>query len=110
MFKKFKSVCGLDCASCPAYIALQTNDDKLRAKTATEWTEKYDFPFKKEMINCSGCLSTKEPHCGYCSMCPVRKCSLSKKITHCVFCKEFTECKIRQDFEKETGLNMLELK
>ena len=35
---KMLSMCGLDCAACPAFIAHQTGDQALRAKTAAEWS------------------------------------------------------------------------
>ena len=33
--------CGINCENCPAYIAYNTNDDKLREKTAKQWDLQY---------------------------------------------------------------------
>ncbi|HNQ96881.1 MAG TPA: DUF3795 domain-containing protein, partial [Treponemataceae bacterium] len=47
--------CGLDCASCGAYIATMTNDNAMREKIAGEWKVAYNFDFTPQMINCHGC-------------------------------------------------------
>jgi len=56
------AVCGLDCASCEAYIATKRNDNELRAKVAKKWSKNFKHPnLKPEDINCLGCLSSKGP-------------------------------------------------
>ncbi len=101
--------CGLDCTKCPAYVALKNNDDALRIKTAAEWTVKYHHPFTKEMINCTGCASKEEPHCGYCGMCSLRACAQVKKIARCRACGEFETCKKVKAFEQQSGLVLKDL-
>ncbi|MFA6119005.1 MAG: DUF3795 domain-containing protein [Parachlamydiales bacterium] len=109
MTEKLKSSCGLDCAMCPAFIAYQTNDDKLREQTAIEWGKNYNHPFKKEMINCAGCLSKKDPHIGHCEMCSIRNCAKIKKIKYCYKCLDFDFCDVRKDFESQSGLNIKQI-
>jgi hypothetical protein len=101
--------CGLDCVKCPAYIALKTNDDALRITTAAEWTKKYNHPFTKEMINCTGCTSKEEPHCGYCGMCAIRACAQKRSVVRCCVCKNFETCKTVKKFEQHSGLKLKDL-
>jgi hypothetical protein len=108
MADKLYGVCGLDCRQCPGYIALKTNDNFLREKTAKEWSEKFGHDFKPSDINCVGCTiaDSEGTHCGYCQICAVRNCALEKKIANCNACSDFADCKSRQDFEKQSGLNI----
>jgi len=91
------SMCGLDCSFCAAFIATQNNDDKLREKTAKEWTERYRKtkrnrpPVKSEDINCMGCLSDGPVYL-YCRQCKVRKCGFEKELKNCKDCGEY-KCK-----------------
>jgi hypothetical protein len=104
MRKKMSGCCGIPCNECPAFIALKTNDDALREKTAQEWSQRYSTSFSKEMINCSGCTNKKGPHIGHCGVCSIRNCVLKKGLKKCVSCEEFKFCETRQQFEKETQL------
>lgn len=54
--------CGLNCEECPVFIATANNDNKLRQKTAEEWSELYAEPLgdnglRLEDMNCKGCHS-----------------------------------------------------
>jgi hypothetical protein len=80
--------CGIDCAACPALIATRTNDAALRAKTAAEWSKSFGHDFKPEQVNCAGCTSDGA-HIGYCSMCDVRKCAVSRKLANCATCADY---------------------
>jgi len=92
--KKHIGICSLDCSSCAAFIATQNNDNKLREKTAKEWTERYKVdgrnrpPLKAEDINCKGCLSDG-PIYLYCRQCKIRQCGLKKGIKNCKECGEY---------------------
>lgn len=83
--------CGLDCAECPARIALIDDDDALRAKTAESWTKAFGFQFSKEMINCTGC---KEPgvKIGHCAECGLRACGQAKGVADCGACADYSGC------------------
>jgi len=99
--EKYIGMCGLDCSSCPAFIATfiatKNNNDSLREKTAKEWTERYrkdgrNRPtVKAEDINCNGCLSDG-PIYLYCRQCKIRQCGLEKKITNCRKCTNYNSC------------------
>jgi len=82
--------CGIDCAACPALIATRTDDNALRAKTATEWSKMFGHDFKPEEINCTGCLTETGPHVVYCeSMCEIRKCARGRKLASCAACADY---------------------
>ena len=91
---KHIAYCGLNCSSCDAFIATKNNNDKLREKTAKEWTERYGKgkrnrpSVKSEDINCRGCLSDG-PIYLYCRQCKIRQCGLEKGIKNCKECKDY---------------------
>jgi hypothetical protein len=93
MSKKYIAMCGLDCASCAAFIATKNNDDDLRKKTAEEWTTRYAVknkpPVKPEDINCFGCLSENKLIYKNCLICEIRKCGLGKGIKNCKKCEDY---------------------
>lgn len=86
--EKIIGSCGLNCSACPACIAYQKNDEKLRQKTAIEWQQAYDFPFKPEDINCAGCMNDGVK-IGHCDVCQVRQCAKSKDLANCGDCTDF---------------------
>jgi len=95
--EKLIAYCGLDCASCGAYLALKNNDQALREKTAAEWKIAHNFDFTPEMINCTGCKGSGV-QVGHCSQCGIRKCAAEKGVVNCGACGEFQTCKAINDF------------
>lgn len=93
------SICGLECTSCPAYIAKRTNDNALREKTAKEWSEAFKSELKPEDINCDSCITVDGVHIGYCSVCEIRKCGFKKKVENCAYCDEYICEKLEQWFK-----------
>ena len=84
--------CGLDCMMCDGCRATLNNDDDLRRKVAAEWSKLNDTEILPEMINCTGCR-TEGPKTVYCeSMCPIRKCAMSKGYRTCAECSEKSDC------------------
>lgn len=90
--KDFIAYCGLDCENCEARLATIYNDDALRKKVAKEWTELNQVEITPEMINCEGCRleGVKTPFCN--ALCPIRKCSISKKMDTCGSCDKLNDC------------------
>lgn len=94
MTEKYIAMCGLNCASCAAFIATENNDDALREKTAREWSERYRKdgrnrpPVKPKNINCNGCLSAG-PIYLYCRQCKIRRCGFGKGIKNCKECDSY---------------------
>ncbi|MDE6605446.1 MAG: DUF3795 domain-containing protein [Clostridia bacterium] len=90
---KLIAYCGLDCERCEARTATLNNDNQLREKVAKLWTELNGVEITAEMINCVGCRvdGVKTPFCN--SLCPIRKCALSKSLKTCGDCSELQNCK-----------------
>jgi hypothetical protein len=86
---KMLGMCGLDCATCPAFTAYKTNDQALRIKTAEEWSKQFNVQMPPEAVNCVGCLKTKGPQIGHCAECEIRNCGTAKKVKNCGLCKDY---------------------
>ncbi len=82
------SYCGLECTTCPAFVARLNDDDELRIKTASEWSKQFNREMSKDSIDCAGCLSDG-PHGPYCGMCDIRTCGLEKGIENCAHCADY---------------------
>lgn len=90
--KKLIAYCGLDCEKCEARTATLNNDNALREKVAKLWSELNGVEITPEMINCEGCRTdgVKTPFCD--SLCPIRKCALTKKHETCGHCDKLDNC------------------
>ena len=91
--------CGLVCTDCGAYIATQKDDDEMRKDIATEWTAKYNVPFKPEDINCDGCLPRTVKTIGHLNICPVRKCGQERGVVNCAYCEDYACEELGKYFE-----------
>ncbi len=91
--------CGINCSKCPAYSATINNDEEAKIKLAAEWSKQFNFDMKPEMVNCYGCLDEDKPKLGYCQMCEIRKCAVSKKVDNCAHCQDYA-CKALSDFHQ----------
>jgi len=81
--------CGINCATCDAYIAAKNDDDKKRKETAESWSKMYQSEIKAEDINCIGCTSGEEPLFNHCHVCEMRKCGLEKGVVNCAHCSDY---------------------
>ena len=89
---RFIAYCGLDCEKCEARIATINDDDNLRRKVASEWSELNHVEITPEMINCTGCR-LDGPKTVYCdSLCPIKKCASSKGYETCGSCPDMEGC------------------
>ena len=90
--KDFIAYCGLDCAACEARIATVNDDQALREKVATLWSELNGVEITPEMIHCAGCRidGVKTPYCD--SLCPIRQCALGRQVETCGECDEMERC------------------
>ena len=86
--EKMIAFCGIVCSECPAFIATQNDDDKLREKTAKKWSSD-KYPIKTEDINCDGCPVVGKRKMGFIASCCVRKCGLEKGVKNCAYCDEY---------------------
>lgn len=90
--KDFIAYCGLDCESCEARLATVHNDDALRQKVAGLWSELNGVEITPDMIRCTGCRidGVKTPYCD--SLCPIRRCAMSRGMATCGSCGEMNTC------------------
>ncbi len=93
------SFCGINCLSCPAYIAKKTDDNDLRIKTAKKWSS-IGFEITPEQVNCDGCKSNEGTLLLHCNDCTVRNCALPKNITTCAECPDYS-CEKLENLWKE---------
>lgn len=84
--------CGLDCGKCDAFLATVNDDQALREKTASLWSELNHVPISPEQINCDGCraVGRKTVFCD--SLCEIRKCAVKKSAVTCGDCSEMEAC------------------
>lgn len=93
--------CGLNCETCPIFVATVNDDDPLRQKTLEEWSKLYGAYIGKQLelddINCTGCLSNDRVFVG-CSNCSIRKCCQEKKFVTCASCNDYDTCEMLNGF------------
>ncbi|MHA1960021.1 MAG: DUF3795 domain-containing protein [Candidatus Thorarchaeota archaeon] len=102
MSVKMIAYCGLDCAECPAHIAMKTDDDLLREQTVEKWNSP-EFPVSVEDLNCTGCRSTNGPHFRWCGECPLRACGSERGLETCANCSDFPCDKVIASGEENLG-------
>ncbi|MHB8084860.1 MAG: DUF3795 domain-containing protein [Dehalococcoidia bacterium] len=90
--------CGLQCFKCPAYLATQTDDNKLRADCAQLWSKWAKITIKPEQINCDGCKAGGRLFF-FCNACAVKKCAIGKGLDTCALCSDYV-CEKLQDLMK----------
>jgi len=85
--------CGADCQQCELYKATRENDLEVKARFANNWKKAFGVTIAAEDVACDGCRSDTGRlgyHCS--SVCDVRKCGLSRKVTSCAVCEDFPSC------------------
>lgn len=84
--------CGLDCEKCDARLATVHDDNALREKTATLWSELNQVPIAPEMISCMGCR-TEGVKTVFCEqLCQIRRCAAEKGLEACADCPQSAAC------------------
>ena len=82
--------CGLDCSSCPAYIATQNNDLEGLQRTAETWARELKLPITPEDCICNGCQPREGARLGgYCNECPIRACGIKNGYPNCAYCPDY---------------------
>jgi len=98
--ERITAFCGIDCASCKAFIATRENDDVKRREIAAEWSKAFGLEIKPEEVNCDGCLTKKGRHINYCNVCEIRQCGMKKAIENCAYCTDYA-CEKLQKFHEQ---------
>ena len=91
--KQLIACCGIDCENCDARIATVANDEKLREKTAQQWSAMFNAPIIAVSINCMGCR-TDGAKFAHCDVCEMRKCVQTKGFNTCGDCEELDTCNL----------------
>ncbi|UCE10117.1 MAG: DUF3795 domain-containing protein [Candidatus Thorarchaeota archaeon] len=98
MSAKLIAYCGLDCAECPARIALETDDNSIREQTVDKWNSP-EFPVSVDDVNCTYCTSPDGPHFKWCADCPLRSCGSERGVETCAHCGDFPCDKVHSSGE-----------
>lgn len=92
--EKMYGMCGMECSTCPTFIATVKNDDTERVKVAAMWSKMFNAEIKPADINCDGCLSGSDRIFGHCKTCTVRLCGTDKKTGTCAGCDSYSCTKL----------------
>jgi hypothetical protein len=95
--KDLIAYCGINCKECGAYQARKNNDDKLREKTAKNWSKRYHTELKPSDIDCDGCTSKGTIFFAHCYECGIRNCGIEKGVENCAHCPDF-KCEMLKNF------------
>ncbi|HEX7491473.1 MAG TPA: DUF3795 domain-containing protein [Candidatus Limnocylindrales bacterium] len=80
--------CGLDCAACPAFHAVERLTVGERQAVADKWNGEFGGTHTLADIDCLGCTHEGR-HAPYCSECEIRKCGAEKAVATCAECSDF---------------------
>jgi hypothetical protein len=84
--------CGLVCTSCEGYLATQANDEAWKEQLAAKARIDYGITdATTATVTCDGCKSQARLG-GYCQVCKIRACGVSRGIENCGACTEFETC------------------
>ena len=79
--------CGHECEDCKVFIATRNNDIKALKLFAEQLTAQTGKDVRPEDLACEGCLSEGR-RLGFCAVCQIRSCALSKGYASCAECEE----------------------
>jgi hypothetical protein len=105
--------CGVNCSTCPAYVATKKNQAIVRIKIAELWSDK-ENKYEACEITCKGCHEPWGKKFRHCAECQVRDCARKKSYTTCAECPEYPCSKLNDLLqtldEKISRINLDELK
>jgi hypothetical protein len=86
--------CGLNCQTCPIYLATRTADENEQAQMRNEIArlcrEHYGVNYSPEDISdCDGCFADTGRLFVGCRDCPIRKCALERGVKTCADCGQY---------------------
>ncbi len=101
------SYCGLDCETCPIYVATREQDKdrqmRMRTEIAEMCTKHYGVTYEAKDINdCNGCRGGGRLFFG-CDGCRSRNCAIARGIDNCAHCKEYVCSELEAFFVKDPG-------
>ncbi len=81
--------CGLDCDSCPAYLATQRGDTDALEEVAARWGAETGMKIAVDSIRCDGCRSGSGRINAFCAVCEIRDCASGRGFGTCGECGEY---------------------
>ncbi len=105
--------CGVNCSTCPAYVATQKDQEIVRIKIAELWSDK-ENKYDACEITCKGCHEPWGKKFRHCAECQVRACARKKLYATCAECSEYPCSKLNDLLqtldEKIARINLDELR
>jgi hypothetical protein len=99
--ERMTAVCGLDCATCEAYLAAQADDEAAKERVAAKWREEYKAPgIDPSYVTCDGCLTFEGRLGGHCYECELRACGVERGVPNCGNCPDYDSCEKLAEFIK----------
>jgi hypothetical protein len=93
------AACGIDCLTCPAFIATKKNDAEEKKEIAVLWSTE-SLVFEPEDIHCDGCGSLSGKIMDFCRVCDVRRCSMALNLRTCAGCEGYPCDKLNRVWER----------
>ncbi|MBI9058868.1 MAG: DUF3795 domain-containing protein [Labilibaculum sp.] len=101
--------CGINCSTCPAYVATQKGQENVRIRIAKLWSDK-DYQYDACEITCKGCHEPWGKKFRHCQECQVRACAREKLYDTCAECADYPCNKLEDLFQtldkKITRINL----
>lgn len=80
--------CGVNCSTCPAFVATQKKQEQVRIRIAKLWSDE-DHQYKACEITCKGCHEPWGKKFRHCQECEVRECARQKLFDTCAECNQY---------------------
>lgn len=84
---RLTAYCGINCGTCPLYLATVNGDEKLKAEVAEKWGKIYKRTLKIDEMKCKGCKSDLK--FGACRKCDISTCNKNKGTNTCSECEVY---------------------
>lgn len=86
--------CGLECHTCPIYLATREKDDEkkheMRIEIAQQIKKHYGQDCKAEDVtDCDGCKTEGGRLYSGSKKCEIRKCAKAKGVENCAYCNQY---------------------
>lgn len=79
--------CGHDCGDCKVFIATRDDDMEALKRFSEELHAQTGKLVAPEDLACEGCISEGR-RLGFCAVCPIRACALTKGYSTCALCPD----------------------
>ena len=104
--QKLLAPCGLYCGVCAVYYATRDNNEKFKERLVNVYKGRIagSVDLSSDDIQCEGCLSEKP--FGFCRVCAIKDCTISKGYSGCHECDDFP-CRLIEDFPMPVGKKVI---